>query len=206
MKQINSPADFEAMLQAEWAVVFVVFQSPEWAEGFERDWEPRFEQVAQRPGGRQVKSFLLRPDGHPYTWKWVNQAFDTLGENESPSDCFFQLKKGELTGGMFAKGILSESSFVRMTGQFFSDRETIDPGLLKILCCPETHQELKLATAQVLEKLNEQIAVGHLQNRAGRVLCDKIDAGLVRADGRLLYPIRENIPVLLVDESIPLNG
>lgn len=82
--------------------------------------------------------------------------------------------------------------------------DTIDAGLLTILCCPETHQELKIAAPAVLEKLNELIAAGRLQNRAGRILRDKIDAGLVRADGRYLYPVCENIPVLLVDEAIPL--
>ena len=35
---------------------------------------------------------------------------------------------------------------------------------------------------------------------------EKIDEGLVRADGKYLYPIRHNIPVMLVDEAIPLSG
>jgi uncharacterized protein YbaR (Trm112 family) len=29
---------------------------------------------------------------------------------------------------------------------------------------------------------------------------------LIRADGKILYPIRRNIPVMLVDEGIPLAG
>ena len=36
----------------------------------------------------------------------------------------------------------------------------IDPDLLKILCCPETHQEVRLAEAAVIDKLNGQIAAG----------------------------------------------
>jgi uncharacterized protein YbaR (Trm112 family) len=35
---------------------------------------------------------------------------------------------------------------------------------------------------------------------------EAIDGGLIRADGKLLYPIRRNIPVMLVDEGIPLMG
>ena len=82
----------------------------------------------------------------------------------------------------------------------------IDPELLKILCCPETHQEVRLAEAAVIEKLNGQIAAGALTNRAGQPVTEKIDSGLVRADGKVLYPIRRNIPVMLVDEGIPLAG
>ena len=82
----------------------------------------------------------------------------------------------------------------------------IDPELLKVLCCPETHQELRLAEPAVIEKLNGQIAAGTLSNRAGQPVKEKIDGGLIRADGKLLYPIRRNLPVMLVDEGILLAG
>jgi uncharacterized protein len=82
----------------------------------------------------------------------------------------------------------------------------IDPELLKILCCPETHQELRLAEPAVIEKLNGQVATGTLSNRAGQPVKEEIDGGLIRADGKLLYPIRRNLPVMLVDEGILLAG
>jgi uncharacterized protein len=82
----------------------------------------------------------------------------------------------------------------------------IDPDLLKILCCPETHQELRLAEPAVIEKLNVQIAAGTLTNRGSKVVNEKIEGGLIRADGKLLYPIRRNLPIMLVDEGIPLAG
>jgi len=82
----------------------------------------------------------------------------------------------------------------------------IDPELLKILCCPETHQELRLVEPAVIEKLNGQIVAGILANRAGQLVKEKIDGGLVRADGKVLYPIRREIPIMLVDEGIPLAG
>ncbi len=81
-----------------------------------------------------------------------------------------------------------------------------DVELLNILCCPETHQKLTLAESPVLGKLNQQIAASQLQNRAGQTVREKLDGGLVRADGKYLYPIRQNIPVMLVDEAIPLIG
>lgn len=82
----------------------------------------------------------------------------------------------------------------------------MDSELLKILCCPETHQELRLAEPALIEKLNRQITTGELRNRAGKPATEKLDGGLVRADGKFLYPIRQKIPVLLVDEAIPLAG
>jgi len=82
----------------------------------------------------------------------------------------------------------------------------IDPELLKILCCPETHQEVRLAEAAAIDKLNDQIAAGTVTNRAGQPVKEKIEGGLVRADGKYLYPVRRNIPVMLVDEGIPLAG
>jgi len=82
----------------------------------------------------------------------------------------------------------------------------IDADLLKILCCPETHQEVQLAETAVIDKLNVQIAAGTLKNRGGQPVQEKIEGGLVRADGKVLYPIRNNIPVMLVDEGIPLTG
>ena len=82
----------------------------------------------------------------------------------------------------------------------------IAPELLKILCCPETHQEVRLAEPAVIDKLNAQIAAGALKNRAGQPVQEKIDGGLIRADGKLLYPIRRNIPVMLVDEAMLLTA
>jgi len=82
----------------------------------------------------------------------------------------------------------------------------IEAELLKILCCPETHQEVRLAKPAVIDNLNEQIAAGTVTNRAGQRVKEALEAGLIRADGKLLYPIRRNIPVMLVDEGIPLAG
>jgi uncharacterized protein YbaR (Trm112 family) len=80
----------------------------------------------------------------------------------------------------------------------------IDPAILRMLRCPETQQELRTAEAPLLEKLNQQIGSRSLLNRAGQAVEDKIDAGLIRADGKFLYPVRRDIPVMLPEESIPL--
>jgi len=80
----------------------------------------------------------------------------------------------------------------------------INPELLKIMCCPETHQPIAVADPALIEKLNQLIAAGQLKNRAGQPIKEKIDGGLVREDKKFAYPIRENIPIMLIDEAIPL--
>ncbi len=80
----------------------------------------------------------------------------------------------------------------------------IDPGLLAILCCPETHQSLSEADTALVNELNRRIASGTLKNRAGQTLAEKLDGGLLRQDRQMLYPIRHRLPVLLIDEAIPL--
>lgn len=82
----------------------------------------------------------------------------------------------------------------------------MDPEFLKIICCPETHQELRPAEPSLVEDLNRRIAKGDLRNRAGQSIKEQLDGGLVRGDGKYLYPIHRNIPVLLVDEAVPVAG
>lgn len=43
----------------------------------------------------------------------------------------------------------------------------ISPELLKIMCCPETHQPLKVADDETVKKLNSSIQSKTLSNRAG---------------------------------------
>jgi uncharacterized protein YbaR (Trm112 family) len=78
------------------------------------------------------------------------------------------------------------------------------PELLQMLRCPETQQALALAETALVDRLNAQVITGELRNRAGQPVTVKLDAGLMRADGKVLYPIRRNVPVLLVDEAITL--
>ena len=76
--------------------------------------------------------------------------------------------------------------------------------LLSLLRCPETRQALVIAEAAVVERLNALVTAGQLRNAAGQSVTTKLDGGLVRADGKALYPVRRNVPVLLVDEAIAL--
>jgi uncharacterized protein YbaR (Trm112 family) len=80
----------------------------------------------------------------------------------------------------------------------------IDPKLLEILCCPETRQDVALAPDALVADLNARVEAGTLLNKAGQAVREKMEAGLLRADGKVLYPVREDIPVMLVEEAIPL--
>jgi len=81
----------------------------------------------------------------------------------------------------------------------------IDKDLLAILCCPETKQTVTLADTLLIERLNEAIKSRRLQNKGKQLVTEPVEGGLLRADAKVLYPIRENIPVMLVEEGIPLE-
>ncbi|MCY4488975.1 MAG: Trm112 family protein [Deltaproteobacteria bacterium] len=82
----------------------------------------------------------------------------------------------------------------------------IDQQLLDILACPESHEPVALADESLINTVNRKIESGHLLNRVGEKVTEPIDGGLVRADGRYLYAIREDIPIMLVEQAIPLEG
>src|SRR5258706_13347408 len=76
--------------------------------------------------------------------------------------------------------------------------------LLTILRCPETHQSLTVAPPELVHDLNTKIASGALKNRNGQILREPIDGSLLREDQKFAYVIRKEIPVMLIDEAIPL--
>lgn len=80
----------------------------------------------------------------------------------------------------------------------------IDPELLDILVCPETKETLRLADDALLGRVNSAIAAGRLKNRGGQVVERELEQGLVREDGRVLYPVWDDIPVMLLDEAVQL--
>jgi uncharacterized protein YbaR (Trm112 family) len=80
----------------------------------------------------------------------------------------------------------------------------VDQSLLEILVCPETKQPLAVADAALLERVNTAIRRGGVTNRGGQSVATPVVEGLVRKDGAVLYPVRDDIPIMLIDESIPL--
>ena len=81
----------------------------------------------------------------------------------------------------------------------------LDAEFIEILACPETKQPVRLAEGELVERVNRAIAAGRLKNRDGEAVTEPIDAGLVREDGQYLYPVRDDIPVMLIGEGIALS-
>ncbi|MBO61302.1 MAG: hypothetical protein CMO63_04945 [Verrucomicrobiales bacterium] len=81
----------------------------------------------------------------------------------------------------------------------------MDDKLLEIICCPETHQPLRRADVELVTNLNQRIEAGTLFDRVEEKVGQKIDGGLLREDGKILYPIRQNIPTLLIEQGISLG-
>ena len=80
----------------------------------------------------------------------------------------------------------------------------VDASLVQILACPETHQPVRVADEATVQKVNAGIATGTVKNREGAPVAEAIQTGLIREDGAYLYPVREDIPVMLIGEAIPL--
>ena len=81
----------------------------------------------------------------------------------------------------------------------------MNPELLSILRCPEDRSALSLIDAQLLSRLNRAVASGTLRNRVGQLVEKPLDGGLLRQAGDLVYPMHDQIPVLLKEDAIPLE-
>lgn len=78
--------------------------------------------------------------------------------------------------------------------------------LLQLVRCPVKLSPLTIADPRLVETLNQFIERGELVNRLGETVTQPLDGGLVNADRSLLYPIRHEIPTLIADEAIVLDG
>jgi uncharacterized protein len=81
----------------------------------------------------------------------------------------------------------------------------IDQELLEILRCPETREPVALIGDDEIKRMNAAIADGKVKNRAGEAVSAAIDGGLLREDGKYLYPIRDDIPIMLIEEALNMT-
>ena len=82
---------------------------------------------------------------------------------------------------------------------------SFDSTLLDIVCCPVTHQPLQVLPESKLALLNERIAAHAIKNREDAIVDAPLEQALVTRDGRLAYPVRDGIPILLEPQGILLT-
>jgi uncharacterized protein YbaR (Trm112 family) len=80
----------------------------------------------------------------------------------------------------------------------------IDPFLLEILVCPETRANVSPASPELLQALQAAAEKGTLVNRGG-LRVDKLDGALVRQDEEVAYPVRDDIPLMRLDDQLNLR-
>jgi uncharacterized protein YbaR (Trm112 family) len=77
--------------------------------------------------------------------------------------------------------------------------------LLEILCCPVTKEPVEMLAADKLAHLNDLIAKGNIKTVDGKAVETKIVEALITTDGKTVYRIDDDIPVMLVDMGIPTD-
>ena len=82
----------------------------------------------------------------------------------------------------------------------------MDPNLLNIICCPVTRGKLSTATPEQLALINAAIANSTLKKLDGSIAEKPQSKALINATKTLLYPIEEDIPILLENEAIEVKG
>lgn len=78
----------------------------------------------------------------------------------------------------------------------------VDGKLLEILCCPVSRTPLTRLEASRLERLNREIGAGKALYIGGETVEGTLDEALITEDGKVIYPVRDGIPVLLEEQGI----
>ena len=82
---------------------------------------------------------------------------------------------------------------------------SFDTALLDIICCPVTRLPLQVMPSARAARANELIGAGRLKSRNGKTVSAPAEQWLMTRDGKLAYPVRDGIPVLLEDEGVELS-
>jgi uncharacterized protein YbaR (Trm112 family) len=79
---------------------------------------------------------------------------------------------------------------------------TVDGKLLEILCCPVSKIPLNRLEHGRLEKLNKAIADGSVRHVHGETVRETLREALITDDGKVIYPVVDDIPILLEEKGI----
>ena len=78
----------------------------------------------------------------------------------------------------------------------------MDKRLLDILCDPVTKTPVKPLSRAQLDALNREIARDAVKTTVGAKVGTALKAGLITTDGKVIYRIEDDIPVMLAEEGI----
>ncbi len=81
----------------------------------------------------------------------------------------------------------------------------IDRELLEILCCPKTKVPVEMLSEDKLKAVNDRIGRGEVKTVDGSKVDKPLDSGLITEDGKTIYRIDDDIPIMLIDEGIPAD-
>ncbi len=79
---------------------------------------------------------------------------------------------------------------------------SIDGKLLEILCCPISKSPLSRLERGRLDKLNKAISAGAVDQIDGTAVTEELHEALITADRKVIYPVLDDIPVLLSERGI----
>ncbi len=74
------------------------------------------------------------------------------------------------------------------------------------LACPETGQSLSVLDEGAVQTLNSAIADGRVARVDGKDVAHGVDSALLRADGAVVYPVRNDIPELFPGEAFVVSA
>ena len=77
--------------------------------------------------------------------------------------------------------------------------------MLDKLRCPETGQKLMIANAPALGAINRAVDEGVATNVSGQPITERLTDGLIREDQLRVYPVKNGVPILLIEEGIGIK-
>lgn len=81
----------------------------------------------------------------------------------------------------------------------------LDAEFLNLLACPKCRCPVEFALDTLVARLNDEIRQGRLKNSAGSSVMQEFDKGLICRNSTCLYPVRGEVPLMLIDESISIS-